>query len=110
MDQVHPRFPNTVSECVRNTRLCVEVYKSPSISQSKLRDLRDRVVGELANSALCAQLENSSTDLGDTCRNPVLWCVSSGNAAALADERVEIGVFGNFRLEVAVKPEDGEVW
>lgn len=92
------------------TRLCVKVYKPTSISWDELRNLRDKVIGELANSALCAQLENSSTDLGDTCRNPALWCVSSGNVTGLAGERVEIGVFGNLSLEVKVKPEDGEIW
>lgn len=106
-DQVHPPFTSTTPECIVDLALWGCAPPESSKACDAFRDLQNRVIGELANSALCAQSEKFSRDARRTCGDPGFWCVSSGDAAVFDGERVEIGAFGKFNL--TVEPDQGEV-
>lgn len=107
IDQSNPLFTNITPKCVDHG-LCVFAYVPSSRTHKELRDLQNRVIGEVANSALCAQSGQFSRDTRCTCSDSGFWCVSSEDAADFDGERVEIGGFGKFNLGV-VKPKHGEV-
>lgn len=103
---VHPVFTQKTSECIIYRAMYIITYVSSSRSQKDLRDLHDKVISEVANSALCAQFGKFSRDTRRTCVDSDFWCVSSGDTAD-RDEFVEIGAFGKFNLKV--KPDEGEI-
>lgn len=106
IDLIHPVFAQKTSECIIDRALYIIPYVSSSRSHKELSDLHDRVISEVANSALCAQFGKFSRDTRRTCVGSDFWCVSSGDTAD-RDEFVEIGAFGKFN--VRVKPDQGEI-
>lgn len=106
IDLVHSVFTHKTSECIIDRTMYIIPYVSSSRSHKKLRDLQDRVISEVANSALCAQFGKFSRDACRTCVDSEFWCVPSGDTAD-SDELVEIGAFGKFNLRV--KPDEGEI-
>lgn len=106
IDLVHPVLTRKTSECIIDRALYIIPYVSSSRSHKELHDLQDRVISEIANSALCAQFGKFSRDTGRTFIDSDIWCVSSGDTAD-RNELVEIGAFGKFN--VRVKPDEGEI-
>lgn len=71
-----------------------------------VRNLRDRVIVEVAHSALCAQLGHPSRE------HSLPIYVSSGNAADFYGEPARIGMaLGkfDFKLKVEVRAEHGKI-
>lgn len=95
-----------MSECIIDRAMYIITHVSSSRSHKELRDLQERVISEMANSALCAQFEKFSRDTRHISVDSDFWCVSSGDTAD-SDELVEIGAFGKFNLRV--KPDEGEI-
>lgn len=106
IDLVHPAFTRKTPECIIDRAMYIITHVSSSRSREELRDLQDRVISEMANSALCAQFGKFSRDTRRSRVDPEFWCVSSGDTAD-SDEVVEIGAFGKFNLRV--KPDEGEI-
>ena len=108
MDQEHTSFTRTISKCVLEKRLHAAVVRSFSNSGERLCDLHDRVIGQMANSALCAQFEKFSISSSHAYRYGIWW-LPPANTAEGNGQRVKIGVFGKLSLEIMMRPEDGKV-
>lgn len=104
IDQVHPRLTSTIPKCIIDDILHAGAISDSPDSRQKLRYLRNRVIGEVANSTLCVKFAKFSVNTRRTYSHLGSWYVSPEDTADSDGGRVEIGAFGKLTLEV-VKPE-----
>lgn len=104
-DRKYSLLTATNSVCVIEKGLHANISQFSDCPQI-FRNLRDRVIVEVAHSALCTQLGHPSTE------HRLAIYISSRNAAECCGEPARIGIaFGkfDFNLKVEVRPECGKI-